>query len=111
MTTAIAEQVPLHLDDTGTYRVGGTRVTLETVIDTFNEGVSAEEILFRYDSLRLADVYLVIGYYLRHKEEVSEYLREREALAATVRKEVEARQGDMSGIRERLMRRKLERTG
>jgi uncharacterized protein (DUF433 family) len=70
-----AEPVPLRLDTGGTFRVGQTRVTLDTVVATFESGATAEEIALRCPTLELADVYAVIGYYLRHKEEVEAYLR------------------------------------
>jgi hypothetical protein len=50
-------------------------------------------------------VYSVITYYLRHKPEVEAYLKEREALAARVREEVE-RRFPSAGLRERLLARR-----
>lgn len=52
--------IPLTEDAAGGIRVGGTRVTLETVIAVFMAGATAEEIVQRYPSLDLGDVYLVI---------------------------------------------------
>ena len=40
-----SEPVPLALDNDGVIQVAGTRVTLDTVIATFNEGAAAEEIV------------------------------------------------------------------
>src|SRR5438270_1872005 len=86
---------------------GGTRVTLDTVVGTFLEGATAEEIALRYDSLHLRDIYAVIAYYLSHREEVDAYLREARRQAEQVRKENEARFNPV-GIRERVLsRRKL----
>ena len=65
-----SEPVPLATRPDGTVRVGGTRVTLDTVVAAFREGASAEAIARRYPTLGLADVYSVLGYYLRHREEV-----------------------------------------
>jgi uncharacterized protein (DUF433 family) len=59
--------VPLKTDVDGVVRVGNTRVTLDTVVDAFREGATAEEIVSRYPSLLLADVYAVIGYYLQQQ--------------------------------------------
>ena len=61
-----SEPVPLVTDLDGVIRVGATRVTLDTVIAAFQEGMTAEGIVEQYPSLRLADVYSVIGYFLRH---------------------------------------------
>lgn len=105
-TLAIAaEPLPLNRDAGGVVRVGGTRVTLDSVVYSFQEGSTAEQILEDYPSLRLADVYAVIGYYLRHREEVDAYLREQRRQAEDVRRQDEAR-FDRQGIRERLLARR-----
>jgi uncharacterized protein (DUF433 family) len=39
----------------GVVRVGGTHMTLDTVVAVFEEGATAEEIVKQYPSLRLAD--------------------------------------------------------
>src|SRR3954453_21340341 len=61
------EPPPLRLDSNCVLRVGSTRVPLDTVIYAFNTGSTAEGIHEDYSSLELADIYLVIGYYLRHR--------------------------------------------
>ena len=72
-----AEAVPLRMDENGVIRIGQTRVLLELVIEAYQGGTTPETIVRWFDSLRLADVYAVISYYLNHKEEVDEYLRGR----------------------------------
>jgi uncharacterized protein (DUF433 family) len=57
------EAVHLKTDPDGTVRVKATRVILDLVIEAFNDKVTAEEIVNRYDTLNLGDVYAVIGYY------------------------------------------------
>ncbi len=59
------------------YRVGGTRVTLDLVVRAFKRGATAEEIVQKYDSLRLPDVYQVIGCYLKHGDELAGYFETR----------------------------------
>jgi uncharacterized protein (DUF433 family) len=73
----VVDAIPLTKDAQGVYRVGGTRVTLDLVVAAFNRGATAEEIVQRFDSLRLSDVYQVIGYYLKHADELAEYFEER----------------------------------
>jgi uncharacterized protein (DUF433 family) len=102
------ETIPLQRDRDGVIRVGGTRVTLDTVIHVFKEGVSAEEVVERYPSLTLADVYMVISYYLRHRAEVETYLELREREEEEVRRQNEAR-FDPRGVRERLLARRNQR--
>jgi hypothetical protein len=85
--------------------VGHTRVTLDTVIEAFQEGATAETIAQQYPSLDLADGYAVIGYYLRRRPEVETYLEGRRQVAGTVRQRNEAR-FDPAGIRARLLARR-----
>ena len=61
------ERVPLTADSDGVIRVAGTRVTLDTVAEAFQQGATAEEIVQQYPSLSLADVYSVFGYLLRNQ--------------------------------------------
>ena len=68
MTIEISTRpVPLSLDQDGVARVTGTRVTLDTVVHAFNEGATAEEIAQRYPTVKLPDVYSVLGYYLHRQ--------------------------------------------
>jgi uncharacterized protein (DUF433 family) len=80
-----AEPVPLRADADGVVRVGGTRVTLDTLVAAFKEGATAEEIVNEYPSLRLPDVYSVIGYYLRRKDEVEDYLQHRQEISQKIK--------------------------
>ncbi len=96
------EPVPLRQDESGAIRVGQTRVLLELVIRAFDDGATPESIVQRYSSLSLADVYAVIAYYLRHRSEVENYMAQREKQAAAVQQDIEARQGDLSEIRNRV---------
>lgn len=97
--------VPLEVNQDGVVLVRGTRVTLDTVVEVFNEGATAEEIVQQYPSLELVDVYAVITYYLRRREEVDTYINQRQQRAAVVQRENEARFSPV-GIRERLLARR-----
>lgn len=99
------EPVPLVTDVDGVVRVGTTRVTLDTVVAAFREGATAEEISQQYPTLRLADVYSVIAYYLRHRTVVDAYLGDRSRLAEEVRQDNEGH-SDPTGIRDRLLARR-----
>ena len=102
-----SESIPLEMDKDGVLRVGGTRVTLDTVVGAFEAGATPEEIVQRYQSLDLADVYFALGYYLRRREEIEAYLAKRRQQASTVRRQNEAR-FDPHGIRERLLARSIK---
>lgn len=97
------ESPPLRKDTTGAIRVGNTRVLLELVIRAFQDGASPESIVQHYSTLSLSDVYLTIGYYLRHRDAVEAYLNEREQLAQTVCQRLSSVQPDLSLIRDRLL--------
>lgn len=99
-----ADPPPLTTSNDGVVRVGGTRVTLDTVVEAFREGLTPEEIQQQYPSLELPHVYAAVSYYLHHRSEVEMYLTERARHREKVRREVESR-FDPTGIRERLLAR------
>jgi len=103
-----AEAAPLTIDSGGTVRVGGTRVTLDTIVGAFLQGASAEEIAQQYPVVSLGDIYAVIAYYLRHRAEVDQYLGQRAQEGDALRKEIEANL-DRSVIRERLLARRASK--
>jgi uncharacterized protein (DUF433 family) len=99
------EVVPLRVTADGVALVGKTRVPLATVIYHFNQGETPEQIVESFTTLNLGDTYAVIGYYLRHREAVEDYLRHQEQQAAAVRRENEAR-FPSTDLRERLLARR-----
>ena len=85
------EAVPLRLWPGGSVRVGKSRVSLDTVIGEYQNGLSPEEIVRAYDSLDLADAYAAIAFYLRNREKVDAYLAEGERRAEESRAYFESR--------------------
>lgn len=104
LTPGTAE-IPLATDSHGVVRVGGTRVTLESVVGAFRSGATPEEIAQQFPTLALADVYQVIAYYLNHAAEVESHLAARQNQADVLRAEIECRL-DPRGMRARLLARK-----
>ena len=104
-STDTTERVPVHTDADGVVRVGGTRVTLDTLVAAFDAGATAEEIVQQYPSVDLADVYSVIAYYLRHQSEIQAYIMGRQQQTAQVREQNEQR-FNPSGVRDRLLSRR-----
>lgn len=96
--------LPLTSDKHGVVKVGGTRVTLDTVVKAFLRGATAEEIAQQYPSVSLSDVYATISYYLQNRKQVDSYLAKRKKQSQTIKKENEKRL-DPHGIRERLLAR------
>lgn len=108
MTTAVcAEPVPIQMDSDGTYRIAGTRVTLDSVLVAYQSGATAEAIADRFPSIGLADVYAVISWYLHHIDRAHEYLRERQVEAEQLRQQVEQR-FPTTGLRQRLLSRQRQ---
>jgi uncharacterized protein (DUF433 family) len=107
--TPAAEPPPLKVDAEGTVRVRGTRVTLDTVVGAFNDGSTAEALMMKYPTLRLADIYAVIAYYLGHREHVDAYLEQRQREADEVRRRIEAH-SPPDGYRERLLARRASQS-
>jgi uncharacterized protein (DUF433 family) len=105
--------VPLKLDNNGDIHVGNSRVLLDTVIEHFKAGMSPEEIVRGYDTLRPAEIYEVIAYYLRHQADVEAYLERREAEAAVLWQQIEASQPSKANLKdeieERWSKRKADR--
>ena len=96
------ERVPLALGSDGVVRVVGSRVTLDTLAEAFQQGATAEEIVQQYPSLELADMYSIFGYLLRHQAEVAAYLDRRSEHRDAMRQENE-RRFDPQGVRARLV--------
>jgi uncharacterized protein (DUF433 family) len=103
---------PLTQWEDGTIRITGSRVPIDTVIYHFKLGATAEEIGYKFPSLRLTDIYGAIYYYLAHRIEVEEYLRQQEVEADAVQQRIESDPEYQQGkaeMRARLLARWAER--
>ena len=58
----------------GGYYVAGTRISLDSVVCSFNEGQSPEAIQEDFPSLKRAQIYGAIAFYLDHQAEIDKYL-------------------------------------
>ena len=56
------QPVPLDADGDGVIRVRGTRITLDTVVEAFRHGATAEEITQQYPTLSLAESWTASGF-------------------------------------------------
>lgn len=107
--TVQVQTIPLNADKNGVMRVGNTRVTLDTVVHSFEQGHTAEEIVSHYPALHLADVYTVIAYYLNNQTQVNAYLQQEQEAAKKVWQQIEAK-SDHQAFRERLLARHQAKT-
>ena len=89
VASSITEQIPIREDEHGRLRVGNTRVLLDLVIYAYRLGSTPEHITEQYPSLSLDDVYLAIGYYLRHRTRLDAYLAAQKAEAEAFQREYE----------------------
>jgi uncharacterized protein (DUF433 family) len=100
---------PITTDRDGVLRVSGTRVTVETIVEAFEEGAAAEEIASQYPVVPLPDVYAVIAYYLQHRSEIDAYLADRRDANADPQPANRQEPG-VSRVREMLLARRSVRT-
>ena len=77
-----AMAVPLYWAEGGqVVRVRGSRVALDNIITRYRQGYTPQMIAESYPSVELADILLLISYYLRNKDSVHAYFCEREERA------------------------------
>ncbi len=62
----------------GGYYVAGTRISLDSVVYSFERHNSPEKIQEEYPLLRLPQIYGAIAFYLDHQEEILRYLDTKE---------------------------------
>jgi uncharacterized protein (DUF433 family) len=96
------------MDETGTIRVGNTRITLDVLLGYLLSGVTPEEVVSEkwYPTLSLADVHGVLAYYYRHQAELDEYLKGRREEADRRQSEIEATQPAYAEVKARLLARR-----
>jgi len=104
----VAQPPPLYETEQGVILLRGTRVTLDTVVYSYNSGMAPEDMVRSYDTLNLRDVYAAITCYLDHKASVDAYIKRREAEADELRQEIEASQPSNAEFRARLQARRAE---
>src|SRR5260370_25254227 len=88
--TLHADAAPLRVDEAGAIRVGKSRISLDLIVEQYENGRTPEDMARAYDTLVLADVHAVVGYYLRHRDEVRAYLKRRAEEAESLRAKIEA---------------------
>ncbi len=70
------------VDEHGVMRVGKSRVMLDSIVASFEQGYSPETIQQQYPALSLEEVYGAIAWYLSNADEVFRYLDRQNALWA-----------------------------
>lgn len=62
----------------GSYRIVGSRVSLDSVVYGFWNGETAEAIAQNFPALTLEQVYGAVAFYLAHRAEVDAYIKQSE---------------------------------
>ena len=78
--TEIINTAPCYVEKTanGSWRITGSRVSLDSVVYAYWDGKSAEAIVEEFPSLSAEQVYGAIALYLRHKSAIDRYLAEQD---------------------------------
>ena len=79
----------------GAYRVSGSRVSLDSIVNCFHEGLSPESIAESFPALTLEQIYGAIAFYLANRQMVDDYLREGEKLSLELQAESRQRNADL----------------
>ncbi|HEY6391052.1 MAG TPA: DUF433 domain-containing protein [Bryobacteraceae bacterium] len=58
----------------GAYRIGDTRVSLDSLVYLFREGLSVESMVECYPALTLEQVHGALAFYLGNQKEIDTYL-------------------------------------
>jgi uncharacterized protein (DUF433 family) len=58
----------------GAYRIADTRVSLDSLVYLFREGMSAESMVESYPALTLEQVHGALAFYLANQEDIDTYL-------------------------------------
>jgi uncharacterized protein (DUF433 family) len=58
----------------GVYRIGGTRVSLDSIVYAYRRGASPESIQRSFPSLTLEQVHGALAFYLSHQTEVDRHV-------------------------------------
>jgi len=83
------------------YWIQDSRVSLESIVIPFREGLSAETLVDEFPTLTLEQAYGAVTFYLAHRAEIDSYLKQTEALWNEARKI----QPDLPpGLRDRIAR-------
>lgn len=94
----------------GDLYVGDSRVSVYSVIASWQQGYSPEEVQNGFPHLSLLDIYGTITYYLEHRAELDAHFRELDALFARRKAETEAKNPEFYAMmRERFATLKQDR--
>ncbi|QQS47734.1 MAG: DUF433 domain-containing protein [Acidobacteriota bacterium] len=94
----------------GAYRIADSRVSLDSVVYAWRDGLSLESIREYFPVLSLEEVYGAITFYLANQEEIDKYLSQSEAEFETSRQQsIEQLRKNKPQLYERLIAQKRQK--
>lgn len=79
----------------GGYYLAGTRVSLDSIIQCFREGLSPEGILEEFETLTLGQIYSAIAFYLDNQPAMDTYMVRQKGRFEAVRRSAEPLPDDL----------------
>jgi uncharacterized protein (DUF433 family) len=95
---------PFRRDEAGGIRIGSSRVTLDSILNSYQQGSTPEEIAIQFSTLHLEDIYSAIAYYLNHRQEIDDYLEQRNQQVQQIRQQL-TQKHNLVNLREHLLER------
>jgi uncharacterized protein (DUF433 family) len=103
-----ATSPPLRWDEAEGIRIGSSRVTLDSLLATYHNGSTPEEIAIQFSVLSLEDIYSAIAYYLNHRQEIDNYLEQRNQKAQELRQKL-TQKHNLIDLKQRLLTRQSQK--
>lgn len=102
-----ATSPPFRWDEAGGIRIAPSRVTLDSILAAYHNGSTPEEIAIQFSVLRLEDIYSTIAYYLNQRQEIDNYLEQRNQKAQQLRQQL-TQKHNLVDLRQRLLTRQSQ---
>ncbi|NJK53645.1 MAG: DUF433 domain-containing protein [Leptolyngbyaceae cyanobacterium SU_3_3] len=103
-----ATSPPFRWDEAGGIRIAPSRVTLDSILAAYHNGSTPEEIAIQFSVLSLEDIYSTIAYYLNHRQEIDNYLEQRNQKAQQLRQQL-TQKHNLVDLRQRLLTRQSQK--
>ena len=95
MTSSASTESYVRPDVHGVYRVGTSRVSLDSVVHAYGEGESPEAIVEEFSTLTAEQVYGAIAFYLRDKVEIDQHFSQQAARWEELQRSSDAQHGPL----------------
>ena len=79
----------------GGWRIAGTRVSLDSIVHAYWDGLSPEQILCEFPSLTLEKTHDAFSFYFQNRKEIDHYLKTQAARWEQLRRESDLQNADL----------------